>query len=98
MFLLKVISVGLLRFKLLLDTGTTLFDLVGLKAIAFVMLCLFSTILHPIGLIPGLGSGDRPESLGIGPMLPLGKGSTWLVMLEPVDVFLSSSIDLIATS
>ena len=47
--------------------------------------------LAPIGLIPGLGSGDRPESSGIGPRLPLGKRSTWLVMLGPVDVFRSFS-------
>ena len=88
-----VIFAGLSRFKLLLVTGITSYGLVGLKAIAFVMLCLFLMILHPIGLIPGLGSGDRPESSGIGPRLPLGKGSTWLVMLGPVDVFRSFSID-----
>ena len=50
MFLLIVISAGLSRFKLLLDTGTTSYGLVGLKAVAFVMLCLFLTILLPIGL------------------------------------------------
>ena len=44
-----MIFAGLLRFKLLLVTGITSYGLVGLKAIAFVMLCLFLMILHPIG-------------------------------------------------
>ena len=82
-----------LRFKLLLDTGITLFALVGLKAIAFVTLCLHFMILHPIGLIPGLGSGDRPESLGIGPRVLLGKGSILLVTLGLADALLSFFTD-----
>ena len=94
MFSRLVSFAGLSRFKLLLDTGITLFALVGLRAIGFVTLCLHLMILHPIGLIPGLGSGDRPESLGIGPKTLLGKGSISLVMLGHADVLRSFSTDL----
>ena len=54
---------GLSLSKLLLDTETTLFALVGLKAIAFVTLCLHLMILHPISVDSRTGKWGQTRKL-----------------------------------
>ena len=86
-----MVLVGWSRFKLLLDTGT-LFVLVGSKAIAFCYVVLALNDLAPNRV--RTEKWGRPESLGIGPKMPLGRDSTLLMMHASLSFF----SDLIVTS